>query len=54
MLYGLVEQKKWGLAERLEFANELAGRKVYRTGFEGLGDEMRQSERWKAALDQSQ
>jgi hypothetical protein len=46
MLYALVQQKKWGLAERLAFANELAGRKVYREGFAGLGEVMRGTERW--------
>lgn len=46
MLYALVQQKTWGLDERLAFANELAGRKVYREGFSGLGEEMRGSEVW--------
>ncbi|KAJ4346115.1 hypothetical protein N0V95_005668 [Ascochyta clinopodiicola] len=46
MLYAMVEQKRWGLAERLAFANELAGRKVHRHGFEGLGEELKRTERW--------
>lgn len=50
MLYALVEQKTWGVAERLAFANELAGRKVYRQGFDGLGEEIRRSEVWREKL----
>lgn len=50
MLYALVEQRTWGVRERLEFANELAGRKVYRSGFEGLGREMKECSRWGDVL----
>lgn len=50
MLYALVEQRAWGDQERLEFANELAGRKVYRSGFEGLGKEMKECSRWGGVL----
>lgn len=50
MLYALVEQSKWGIDERLSFANELAGRKVYRDGFSGLGEEIRGSAVWGAKL----
>lgn len=45
-LYGWVQQKGWGINERLAFANELAGRKVYRQGFDGVGDDIRGSEVW--------
>ena len=34
---------EWDLAHKLRFANELAGRKVRREGFEGLGREMRRA-----------
>ncbi|KAF2626012.1 ketohexokinase-like protein [Macroventuria anomochaeta] len=50
MLYTLVEQPKWGIDERLAFANELAGRKVYRQGFSGLGEEIKGCERWGEKL----
>lgn len=46
MLYGWIVQKTWGINERLAFANELAGRKVYQEGFKGLGDNIRDSELW--------
>ncbi|KAH6619948.1 Ribokinase-like protein [Boeremia exigua] len=44
MLYALVQQPAWGLDQRLAFANELAGRKVYQEGFQGLGEAMRGGE----------
>ncbi|KAF9698930.1 hypothetical protein EKO04_002743 [Ascochyta lentis] len=50
MLYAMVEQKRWGVAERLAFANELAGRKVHRQGFEGLGEEIKGTDRWEEPL----
>ena len=37
MLYGLVcHQDDWDLLHKLDFANELAGRKVVQEGFSGL------------------
>ena len=41
MLYGLYfSQQSWTLQRTLEFANELAGRRVCQQGSEGLGDSM--------------
>ena len=38
MLYGLTcHSHDWTLAQKLSFANELAGRKVGQEGFSGLG-----------------
>lgn len=47
MLYGMFFQKTWSLDQRLRFANELAGRKVYQEGFKGLGEAMR-NDNWRA------
>lgn len=33
----LAHPEDWGLQQRLDFANELAGRKVVQEGFAGLG-----------------
>jgi ketohexokinase len=42
MLYPcLVHDDDWSLAEKLEFSNELAGRKVMQEGFTGLGKLMK-------------
>ena len=49
MLYGMFFQKSWSLDQRLQFANELAGRKVYQEGFKGLGEAMR-NDNWRALL----
>lgn len=51
MLYALVGQREWGLDKRLAFANELAGRKVYRQGFAGLGEEMKKTDMWGEKLE---
>ncbi|OCL07004.1 Ribokinase-like protein [Glonium stellatum] len=41
MLYGLIcREDDWTLSRKLEFANELAGRKVGRAGFSELGSDM--------------
>jgi len=40
MLFAVNEHADWGLQRRLEFANELAGRKVGQEGFGGLGRKM--------------
>ncbi|KAF2109780.1 Ribokinase-like protein [Lophiotrema nucula] len=41
MLFGLSHHlKDWSLKKKLEFANELAGRKVLQEGFHGLGEAM--------------
>jgi ketohexokinase len=40
MLFAVNEYKEWGLQRKLEFANELAGRKVLQEGFGGLGERM--------------
>ncbi|OSS46126.1 hypothetical protein B5807_08280 [Epicoccum nigrum] len=53
ILYACVHQRTWGAAERLEFANELAGRKVHQRGFEGLGAAMRKSAVWEMKLAES-
>lgn len=53
MLYACVHQRTWGAAERLEFANELAGRKVHQRGFKGLGEAMRRSAVWEMKLAES-
>ena len=50
MLYAFVEQKHWGLAQKVAFANELAGRKVYRQGFRDLGEEMKETNLWGEQL----
>ena len=39
----LVHEDDWPLEQKLEFANELAGRKVVQEGFTGLGQIMRNS-----------
>jgi ketohexokinase len=49
MLYGMFVQKGWNMDQRLLFANELAGRKVYQEGFKGLGEAMRNDD-WRALL----
>lgn len=42
MLYAcMVHDEDWDLGEKLEFANELAGRKVVQEGFQSLGEMMR-------------
>ncbi len=42
MLYGLTcHAEDWKLDLKLDFANELAGRKVAQEGFVGLGNAMR-------------
>lgn len=43
VLYSLICRKDWALDYTLEFANELAGRKVIQEGFAGLGKLMRLS-----------
>jgi ketohexokinase len=43
MLYGLVQFPESSLQRKLEYANELAGRKVFQQGFEGLGLKLRVS-----------
>ena len=50
VLYGILAQTGWGTDERLVFATELAGRKVYQEGFAGLGAKIRESEVWKEKL----
>lgn len=50
MLYGMFVQEGWNSEQRLNFANELAGRKVYRVGFQGLGEAMRDNNAWQALL----
>ncbi|CAI9627212.1 unnamed protein product [Alternaria burnsii] len=40
MLFAINEHDEWSLQRRLEFANELAGRKVLQEGFGGLGKKM--------------
>jgi ketohexokinase len=41
MLYGLTcHGEDWDILRKLEFANELAGRKVAQEGFSGLGSAM--------------
>ncbi|KAG9187848.1 ketohexokinase [Alternaria panax] len=40
MLFAINEHDKWSLQKKLEFANELAGRKVSQEGFDGLGKRM--------------
>jgi ketohexokinase len=40
MLYSLTHQTKVTLAQNLEYAVELASRKVYQDGFSGLGEAM--------------
>jgi ketohexokinase len=39
-LYALSCKEPWTLQQKLEFANELAGRKVLQTGFGGLVEQM--------------
>jgi len=44
MLYSyLAHQQDWPLSQKLDFSNELAGRKVVQEGFAGLGGLMRRS-----------
>lgn len=50
MLYGMMAQAGWSTDERLAFASELAGRKVYQEGFVGLGDGIRGSPVWGEKL----
>lgn len=50
MLYGIFVQKRWNTDQRLSFANELAGRKVYQDGFKGLGEAIRKENAWRALL----
>ncbi|CAN9179149.1 unnamed protein product [Alternaria alternata] len=40
MLFAINEHGEWSLQRKLEFANELAGRKVLQEGFSGLGKKM--------------
>jgi ketohexokinase len=40
MLYALNCMQDWTLKRKLSFANEIAGRKVYQLGFDGLGSQM--------------
>ena len=40
MLFCLSERRVWSLGRKLRFANEVAGRKVFREGFAGLGEAM--------------
>jgi ketohexokinase len=41
MMYALIEHgEDWPLLQKLDFANELAGRKVMQEGFSGLGSLM--------------
>ncbi|KAI4713403.1 hypothetical protein J4E89_002383 [Alternaria sp. Ai002NY15] len=40
MLFVVNEHEEWGLHRKLQFANELAGRKVLQEGFGGLGRRM--------------
>jgi ketohexokinase len=40
MLFAINEHENWSLQRKLEFANELAGRKVLQEGFGGLGRSM--------------
>ncbi|KAF2438866.1 ketohexokinase [Karstenula rhodostoma CBS 690.94] len=40
-LYALNREGEWTLQQKLEFANELAGRKVSQVGFGGLSEQMR-------------
>ncbi|KAF3050762.1 hypothetical protein E8E11_009806 [Didymella keratinophila] len=49
MVYGMFVQKGWNMDQRLNFANELAGRKVYQEGFKGLGEAMRNGD-WRVLL----
>ena len=49
MLYGMFMQESWNIDQRLNFANELAGRKVYQEGFKGLGEAMRNDD-WRTLL----
>lgn len=43
MLYAcMARDEDWDLGMKLEFANELAGRKVVQEGFQGLGKVMKQ------------
>ncbi|KAJ4373794.1 hypothetical protein N0V83_002533 [Neocucurbitaria cava] len=42
MLFGIVRHgRDWSLGQKLEFANQVAGRKVLQEGFGGLGRQMR-------------
>lgn len=49
MLYALSSCPEWNLQRQLEFANELAGRKVLQDGFSGLGEKMRIGSRLAAS-----
>lgn len=41
MLHGLItHEDDWNMSRKLEFANELAGRKVTQEGFSGLGGQV--------------
>ena len=40
MLFALNNHAEWALQRKLEFANELAGRKVLQEGFDNLGVKM--------------
>lgn len=58
MLYGMFVQGGvrggaggWNNDQRLNFANELAGRKVYQEGFKGLGEAIRKDNAWRALLN---
>lgn len=41
MLFGLTCHSEWDLHQKLQFANELAGRKVTQEGLRGLGSLMK-------------
>jgi ketohexokinase len=40
MLYALTNHEEWELQRKLEFANQLAGKKVLQEGFDDLGSKM--------------
>lgn len=46
MLFGLAWRGGWSLGEKLAVANELAGRKVFREGFEGVAGHLWEERRW--------
>lgn len=43
MIFGLTDHPEWTLKQILQYANELAGQKVYQMGFAGLGQKMEES-----------
>lgn len=40
MLFALINRPEWTLERKLQFSNELAGRKVFQAGFADLGQKM--------------